>query len=188
MNAEREHWLHITDDPDWERQHIHDPNIPADETLKAITDPFPPDPKRILEIGCGTGRLMRLVRCLYPFASFTGIDINHKVLPKTKSPNEHYLCRDNLIDLDGFDAVYSVAVFQHLPYDEQYAYIAEAFDALTPRGVLRVQFIDGEDSGHLCDHKTPTGTMVRWFREIGFATNVDLGLAHPLWSWITGTK
>jgi cyclopropane fatty-acyl-phospholipid synthase-like methyltransferase len=188
VNAERDHWLHITDDPNWERNHIHDPNIPLDETLKAVTDPFPPDPQRILEIGCGTGRLTKRIAATYPDAIVVGIDINHKTLPKS-SLRSFYLCRDNLTGFAGFDAIYSVTVFQHLPHDEQQAYIEQAYEALNSYGVLRVQFIEGDGPGDLCDHKTPPHTMLKWFIDAGFLTDPpQVGLAHPQWSWITGTK
>ena len=54
-DREREHWLSITDDPEWRRNHICDPNISLAETLAALE--FPYVPQTILEIGCGFGRL-----------------------------------------------------------------------------------------------------------------------------------
>ena len=189
--AERQHWLHVTDQPDWQRQHIHDPDILIDDELAAITKAFPPNPQRILEIGCGYGRLTERIAALYPEADITGTDINPAVLsnPLPNFPQLLYQCRDNLTNMHGsYDAIYSVAVFQHLPHDEQHAYINQAHKALTPGGVLRIQFIKGTTHSHL-NHPTPATTMTGWMRKAGFKVPpIERGLAHPQWTWITGRK
>lgn len=186
--TERDHWLSITDDPQWRRNHIADPNISVDETLAAITKAFPVNPERILEIGCGYGRLTQRIAHWYPDALVTGVDINPDVLTHAL-PGAGYVCRDNLIGLPEQDAIYSVAVFQHLPDTEKRAYIEQAADILTPGGVLRVQFIEGERD-NFCDHWTKPSVMREWFHSAGFTTvsDVERGLAHQQWSWITGIK
>jgi trans-aconitate 2-methyltransferase len=184
---EREHWLSITDDPEWRRNHINDPSIPLGETLGAIIEAFPMEPRRILEIGCGYGRLTTEVAQRFPYALVAGIDINAKILPEN-SLNITYLGFDNVRSFENYDAVYSVAVFQHLPYVDQVAYISDSYFALAPGGVLRVQFIDGERT-NFCDYWTPAESMESWFTQAGFnVSNVDQGLAHPQWTWITGVK
>lgn len=185
MISEREHWLSITDDPEWKRNYICDPNICLDETVEAIVSAFPDNPAAVLEIGCGYGRLTEVIAAGYPDTFVTGIDVNHGVLPD--SGCAHYACRDNLTGLSGFDAIYSVAVFQHLPDDEKHAYITQAYDALNPGGVLRVQFIEGVRDIYL-DHWTPEDLMIDWFDDAGFDVTTQTGLVHPQWSWITGTK
>lgn len=185
--AEREHWLSITADPDWRRNHIHDPDISLFDTLRAITSPFPARPDRILEIGCGYGRLTTELLYEYPAAVVTGLDINPAVLDEA-IPGPQYVCGDNLDGLPAQDAIYSVAVFQHLPAGEKRAYIEQAHDLLNPGGVLRVQFIDGIRD-NFCDHWTPIADMVTWGRAAGFETvTVETGLAHLQWSWMTAVK
>lgn len=189
MTTEREHWLSITDDPDWRRNHINDPNIPLGATLAAITEAFPRGPERILEIGCGYGRLTSEIAPLYPDAWVTGIDISPDVLPRSYAQQRiTYLLRDNLRDLPRQDAIYSVAVFQHLPEQEKRDYIFDAADILNPGGVLRVQFIQGDRDIHL-DHWATADRMERWFTEAGLGVSaIDVGLAHPQWTWMTGVK
>ena len=193
MTSEREHWLSITDDPEWRRNHIADPNIPLDETLAAITEAFPTNPKRILEIGCGYGRLATQIAAQYPRAWVTGIDVNPDVLPKEEPGNRiTYLCRDNLWNLPREshhpNAIYSVAVFQHLPEHEKRDYIFDAASILRPGGVLRIQFIDG-DRDNFVDHWTPCEIMEIWMIQAGLGVSaIDVGLAHHQWTWITGVK
>jgi trans-aconitate 2-methyltransferase len=194
--TEREHWLSITDDPEWKRNHIADPNISLDETVEAIVSAFPSDPQRILEIGCGYGRLIREISKLYPDVPITGIDINPQVLHEAfiwtgRHPHVNhqtrYVCHDNLSGMRDYDAIYSVAVFQHLPDAEKRAYIAQSYNTLRDDGVLRVQFIEGERDNHL-DHWTPLDVMTGWFDDVGFNVAATETRAHPQWSWITGIK
>jgi trans-aconitate methyltransferase len=188
MVTERDHWLSITDELGWKRNHISDPNISQDETIDAIVSAFPDDNlERIVEIGCGYGRLTSVIAGWYPDATVSGIDINPAVLA-CALPGASYYCADHLTDFRNQDAIYSVALFQHLPHDEQRFYICEAADALRPGGVFRLQFIEG-DRDNFCDHWTPLERMRGWFDEALLDVgSVDRGLAHPQWTWITGIK
>jgi trans-aconitate methyltransferase len=187
MTTEREHWLNITNDPNWKRNHINDPSISLPDTLDAITEAFPKDPGSIVEIGCGYGRLTERIANLYPNAAVIGIDINPEVLPQNEC-GATYMCRDNLWDLKGQDAIYSVAVFQHLPDHEKRDYIFDAAYVLNPKGTLRIQFIEGDHDG-FCDHLVPVDKMERWFTDAGLGVAaIDAGIVHPLWTWITGVK
>lgn len=190
MISEREHWLSITDDPEWKRSHITDPNISLDETVDAIVSAFPKKPQRIVEIGCGYGRLTREVRRRYPKASIWGVDVNPAVLVEARryDPKTRFMCDDTLWSLGGVDAVYSVAVFQHLTDNEKHAYITQAYDALAQGGVLRVQFIEGVRDLHL-DHWVAGEQMVLWAHAAGFSqTRVVRGVVHPQWCWLTATR
>lgn len=186
--TEREHWLSITEDHDWKRNHIFDPDISQGETVAAIVSAFPDDPWSILEIGCGFGRLTQPIADLYPNSDVIGIDVNPDILPKSHAQNRTtYRCADHLRGITGLGAIYSVAVFQHLPSVEKRAYIEQSYDALQPDGVLRIQFIEG-DRDKFCDHLTPLEVMIGWFGAAGFTVTTERGLAHPQWTWITGVK
>lgn len=192
MITEREHWLSITDDPGWKRNHISDPNISLTATVDAIVSAFPQDPKRILEIGCGYGRLTRPIGERFPGAELFGMDINDAVLDEAErcDPGTVFFLADAIYDFDnaGYDAIYSVAVFQHLPDDQKRAYVLQAYDALTEGGVLRLQFIDGVRD-QFCDHWTPLEDIRSWMLEAGFTLGfADIGLVHRQWTWLTGTK
>jgi len=182
---ERDHWLGITADPDWRRNHINDPSIPLDETLDALL--FTNNPKAILEIGCGYGRLTAEMAQLYPDAFITGIDINPEILPEDTATIT-YLCHDSIDSLPTQDAIYSVAVFQHLPDQQKRDYIFDAATLLSYGGQLRIQFIDG-DRDNFCDHWVRAEQMELWLVQAGLSvSNIDHGLAHPQWTWITGVK
>lgn len=186
MISEREHWLSITDDPDWKRNHIHDPAIDIADEMAVLTREFPENPGRILEIGCGYGRLTSEVARFYPDSEVFGIDVNPAILP-FGDDRTTYLCQDTLDGLDGFDAIYSIAVFQHLPDDQKASYVAQAAAALNPGGVIVVQFVDG-DCTNFCDYKTPWKRVWKWAEEAGLRAGVEVGQLHPEWAWIVGAK
>lgn len=187
MITEREHWLQVTRSRDWKREHIFDPNICPAATLNAITAALPEDPQSILEIGCGFGRLASLVAQQYPDAIVTGLDINPDILDHGLQ-GVTYVCGDSLWAVPKQDAIYSVALFQHLPDAEKAAYIAQAAERLNPGGVLRIQFIEGVRD-NFNDHWVSLEQMQRWFTDSGFtAVSHERGLAHPQWTWMTGVQ
>jgi cyclopropane fatty-acyl-phospholipid synthase-like methyltransferase len=104
---------------------------------------------RVLEIGCGMGRLLRP---LAPrVASVVGTDLSEEMLRRAREycaslPNIELALTDGGLDFladASFDFVFSHIVFQHLPrkaYAERY--FRDAFRVLAPGGVFRVQ-VDG---------------------------------------------
>ncbi|MEO8348083.1 MAG: methyltransferase domain-containing protein [Acidobacteriota bacterium] len=104
---------------------------------------------RVLEIGCGMGRLLRP---LSPrVARVVGVDLSEEMLRRAREqcaslPNVQLERTDGGLESlpDGtFDLVFSHIVFQHLPrkaYAERY--FREAFRVLAPGGIFRVQ-VDG---------------------------------------------
>jgi len=104
---------------------------------------------RVLEIGCGMGRLLR------PLAGrvdrVVGVDLSPEMLRRARDyceglRNVELHSTDGRLDFlpdAAFDFVFSHIVFQHLPrktYAERY--FREAFRVLAPGGIFRVQ-VDG---------------------------------------------
>jgi cyclopropane fatty-acyl-phospholipid synthase-like methyltransferase len=104
---------------------------------------------RVLEIGCGTGRLVKPLAGRV--ARVVGVDLSDEMLRRARDycaglPNVELRSTDGRLDFlsdDEFDFVFSHIVFQHLPrkaYAERY--FREAFRVLAPGGTFRVQ-VDG---------------------------------------------
>jgi cyclopropane fatty-acyl-phospholipid synthase-like methyltransferase len=107
---------------------------------------------RVLEIGCGMGRLVKpLSRRV---ARVVGVDLSDEMLRLARHycrglSNVEFRQTDGRLDFladSAFDFVFSHIVFQHLPrkaYVETYFH--EAFRVLVPGGIFRVQ-VDGRSS------------------------------------------
>lgn len=104
---------------------------------------------RVLEIGCGVGRLVRPLS--RRAARVVGVDLSEEMLRRAREycrglPNVELQRTDGRLDfLQGasFDFVFSHIVFQHVPrkaYVE--TYFRDAFRVLVPGGIFRVQ-VDG---------------------------------------------
>ena len=104
---------------------------------------------RVLEIGCGVGRLLRPLS--ERVARAVGVDLSPEMIERGREycagrPNVELRLTEG--SLDGlpdrsFDFVFSHIVFQHLPrkaYVQRY--LAEAARVVRPGGILRVQ-VDG---------------------------------------------
>lgn len=111
--------------------------------------------RRILEIGCGVGRLMRNLS--EDCGEIHGVDISdemirlgHEWLAGIPHAHLHVTTESDLraFASDSFDVVYSYAVMQHLPgHILFWRYLHEAFRVLKVGGILVAQF-NGMAPGH----------------------------------------
>lgn len=101
------------------------------------------DMRSVLDIGCGTGRLLMGWHCADPRRQITGVDINADLIAwsKTNLPGSWSVC-DVLpplrFDDAQFDFVQLISVFTHLPLEHQRKWIEEIRRVLKPGGVLLI--------------------------------------------------
>jgi tRNA (cmo5U34)-methyltransferase len=168
-----------------------------------LLDCVPASARRILDLGSGDGRLLRLLKLDRPGAQAVAVDFSAVMLETLRknfagdpavSVVEHNLDRP-LPALGAFDAVVSSFAIHHLGHERKRALYAEVYNLLEPGGVfsnlehvssatpaLHERFLErlgipllGEDpSNRLLDVET----QLRWLREIGFI-DVD---CH--WKWL----
>jgi ubiquinone/menaquinone biosynthesis C-methylase UbiE len=114
----------------------------ADVVWKAL----PSSDAAVLEIGCGTGRIMQHLAGSY--REVHGIDISSKMVEQGRDRLAHLenvrFHQGNGYDLEpfaneSFDLVYSTLVFQHMPKTVAYNYLLEARRVLRPGGLLSFQ-------------------------------------------------
>ena len=157
---------------------------------------------RILDLGSGSGRLLKLVRSTRPRAEFVALDFSSHMLEALHQqydadPRVTVVRHDfslPLPPLGTFDAVISSFAIHHVTHERKRCLYAEIFDRLRPGGAfcnlehvsspteqLHLEFLrriamppEQEDaSNKLLDLET----QLAWLREIGFA-EVDC-----LWKW-----
>lgn len=112
------------------------------ETLLGASGIDPESIRSVLDIGCGTGRLLMGWHCADPSRRIAGVDINAELIEWSRRalPGEWAAC-DVLppLQLDGpFDLIQLASVFTHLPLAHQKQWIAEIRRLLAPRGVLLI--------------------------------------------------
>jgi SAM-dependent methyltransferase len=99
--------------------------------------------RRILDFGCGPGRVISSVANLHPAARLSGCDIDAEAIA---------WARENLGDVadfrvnppepplpfadESFDLVYAISIFTHLPEEMQWGMLSELRRILRPGGVL----------------------------------------------------
>lgn len=158
--------------------------------------------ERVLDLGCGDGRLLALVRTAHPEASGIGVDFSPVMLARARDrfsadPKVRILAHDldrPLPDLGAFDAVVSSFAIHHVADVRKKSLYAEIFRQLKPGGLfanlehvasptqrLHLAFLaavgvapaDDDPSNKL----VPVPTQIGWLAEVGF---VD---ADCLWKW-----
>jgi SAM-dependent methyltransferase len=163
---------------------------------------LPASVARVLDLGCGDGRLLALVRTARPAARGVGADFSPAMLERVRErfrgdPMVTIVAHDldrPLPDLGRFDAVVSSFAIHHVGDARKRALYAEVFARLEPGGVflnlehvsspterlhrafleaLDIALEDEDPSNKLA----PLEAQLAWLRAIGFA-DVD---CH--WKW-----
>lgn len=136
-------------------------------------------PKRILDFGCGVGRLV------VPFAGLgeyvVGLDVSESMLKEAARNCNIYSVRnvdlihsdDNLSSLDGrFDLIHSFIVFQHIPVERGRRIFGNLLHHLADGGICAIQItyskaIFSNSNGVPPEKPTKAGPLIiTWLRAI----------------------
>ncbi|WP_375510163.1 class I SAM-dependent methyltransferase [uncultured Nostoc sp.] len=137
---------------------------PLKQGLKAF-DSVAPRQTRILDVACGTGRTLKLIRAALPQASLFGTDLSPAYLRKANEllsqiPGElPQLLQANAEELpyldNYFHAVTSVFLFHELPAIARQSIIEQCFRVTKPGGVFilcdSIQLSDSPELEHIMD-------------------------------------
>jgi len=139
----------------------------AAETLFEMLDKVPVGPKKIIEIGCGTGFLTKKLFAKFPAASFTICDLSEKMIERCKSENsafqgkvEYKVCDalEILSEQGAYDLAVSALAFQWL--EESFpAVIAKIHERLLPGGVLAFSTLTSNTFGKLKEAFKAAGSV-----------------------------
>ena len=178
----------------------------------ALLEFLPKEPRRILDLGSGDGRLLALAKLARPRAAAVAVDFSSTMLERLRARFKteravsivaHDLARP-LPPLGAFDAIVSSFAIHHLSHRRKRALYSEVFERLRPGGVfcnlehvasptatLHLAFLAALDvKPH---EEDPSNRLLgldpqlRWLRQIGF-DDVDCQ-----WKWrelalITGRR
>lgn len=157
----------------------------------------PPAQMRVLEIGCGAGRVTRALGRL--FGEVYAVDVSGEMISLARSalgnmPNVH-LYQNNGSDLSvipriEFDFAFSTIVFQHVPSrDVIYSYVREVGRLLRPGALFKFQ-VQGDCSINTAPDDTWLGVpfsdedAVRMAAECGFEPRYRHGAGQQyFWLW-----
>ncbi len=167
-----------------------------------VLELLPGAANRVLDIGCGDGRLLALIRMARPQVTGVGLDFSPTMLEAARQRFagaagieviEHDL-NVPLPALGRFDAIVSCFAIHHLSDARKREIYREIFDVIEPGGVfcnlehvasptpeLHAAFyeamgmsVEQEDPSNQC---APAEAQLRWLEQIGFR-NVDC-----FWKW-----
>lgn len=157
------------------------------------------DPKqmRVIEIGCGAGRITRALSNL--FGEVHGVDVSGEMVERARQaladrPNAH-VYQNNGMDLSilppgPYDFAFSMIVFQHIPSREViYSYVREVQRLLRPGALFKFQ-VQGDASLETSPDDTWLGVpfsdedAVQMARECGFEPRHRHGAGDQyFWLW-----
>ncbi len=155
--------------------------------------------RRILDVGCGTGRWAELVVTRLPYAEVWGLDLSEKMLEHasvraSQYPGRMHFTHGNSQELPYEDASFDLVTCSHSfhHYPDQLRVVKEMRRVLKPSG--RVMLVDGcRDTywgwfifdglvtwaeGHV--HHCSNGLMQTLFREAGFEDATQIMHRYPV--------
>ncbi|GAA5511737.1 carboxy-S-adenosyl-L-methionine synthase [Deinococcus carri] len=167
---------------------------------RVLAELLPGQTRRVLDLGCGDGRLLDVVRSRFSQVEGVALDASEPMLEAARTrfagrPGVRVAwhdLNDPLPDLGTFDAVVSGFAIHHLPHERKRALYAEICACLAPGGVFlnlehvasvnereHARFLallggDEDPSNRLA----PAWAQVAWLREAGFAE------ADVAWKWL----
>ncbi len=148
--AEENAMRHIACD-DWQSEEVF--NVCGERDLMNLLHNLDEDSinsahSRVLEIGCGIGRMLKPFALRYPDLKFIGVDVSEEMIRKgqmrLKGIGNIQLLRTSGKDLDVFEddyfnLIYSYIVFQHIPRKFVHNYFKEIKRVLAKDGLFIFQ-------------------------------------------------
>lgn len=138
---------------------LYDPLVKlmgGDQARKALIDQAGPEPgQRLLEIGCGTGTVVIMIKQLHPDVEVVGLDPDVKALARARRKAERASVSaqfargfsDKLPYADAsFDRVFSSFMFHHLEPEQKERTLREVRRVLRPGGTLHLLDFGGPPS------------------------------------------
>jgi SAM-dependent methyltransferase len=168
---------------------------------KMLAEVLPPAPRRVLDLGCGDGRLAALVLASRPSVTdVVAVDISPPMLERARARLAGHAgvevrtwdLRDPLTPLGRFDLVVSGFAIHHLEHPRKQELFAEVAGQLEPGGVFvnlevvasatprrHAEFLTaiGRTADDPEDRLAPVEDQLTWMRDAGLA-DVDC-----LWRW-----
>jgi SAM-dependent methyltransferase len=179
-------------------------NLPhRSEGESVLIDHLPENTKRVLDLGTGDGRLIRLIKTNRPDIDAVAIDVSPTML---KSAREHFasdsrvkIMEHNLAEplpeLGYFDAIVSSFAIHHLKHERKHELYEEIYDILNPTGIfcnlehvaspsveMHVRFLKAigysPEKEDKANRLLPMEVQLGWFKDIGFVE------ADCYWKWL----
>jgi SAM-dependent methyltransferase len=116
--------------------------VPVQQRVLQLSQRLTPSPRRILDVGCGTGRLLRQARHQHPTAVLVGVDVAWRMVVTARAGSPPELAIVHLraaaerlpFATASFDLVVATMTLRH--WRDMAAGIAEIDRVLAPGGVL----------------------------------------------------
>lgn len=149
-------------------------------------------PGRVVDLGCGPGRVLAPLAALFDDREFVGVDVSRRMtaplrrrmLPRVTVTHP----RASTIPVSNAAVVYSTLMFQHVDDWTVRRYIAGTAAALVDGGLFTFQFVIGAgQDGPLAFGRAPE-QMVEWCADVRLAATAEPDEHRPTWAWITGQK
>ena len=165
---------------------------------------LPRSPRRVLDLGTGDGRLIRLLRERLPGVEAIGLDSSPVMLAGARKAfahvggvdiRDHDLAEPLPADLGRFDAIVSSFAIHHLPDERKRALYAEVLNLLVPGGLFanfehvaspteRLHEAFFAAIGEPLSNEDPSDRTVDAWIQVGWLLEAGFEDADCYWKWL----
>jgi SAM-dependent methyltransferase len=148
---------------------------------------------RVLDLGCGPGRLGHLLARRNITWDLYGVDVSPNMVARSITdapPNwDAYVNDGQQLPNIRIDDAYSVTVLQHVDETTARSYVAQVHDMLSIGGVFLFTYAVGDEDTFL-SHQIEHDTALDFLNSAGFSRSERLVTpdTHPAWNWAIGYK
>jgi 2-polyprenyl-3-methyl-5-hydroxy-6-metoxy-1,4-benzoquinol methylase len=99
-------------------------------------------PKKILDLGCGSGFCTKNLAVIFPEAKIKAVDIDNKSIDFANKMNGHENVTYEVSDItsddigEGYDCIFFVETLEHIRSENHWNVLDKCINALTPKGKL----------------------------------------------------
>lgn len=147
---------------------------------------------RVLDLGCGTGRIMVPLAKKHRQYSFYGVDSSKEMLDCVPAHHNIAIYHNDGLTIPSaippINFAYSMLMFQHLPHTMQFNYLEQVYHHLDSTNLVLFQHVIGTENAPL-SYQVSISELLQWYTVIGYRVHdTPPDPLQSTWAWVIAQR